>query len=106
MTVYLFDLAGHAIAFRRSWDDPYVFDLDGRWIGWQPWQGNDVVAPDGHYLGSVVGDRLVRRNDCGDRCADVTAPDPGCAHPDGPPAPPLVFPNRFAYVDVELRHAG
>ena len=46
MSVYLFDMEGEAIAFRRTWTDRYVFDLRGRWIGWFPWDDHDAVELD------------------------------------------------------------
>ena len=105
MSVYLYDLDGHVIAFRRAWDDQHVFGTDGRWSGWMPWEGLDVVDGRGHYLGSVVGDRLVRRNDCGNRvCRADLADHPETAEPSGRPTRPLAFPNRFAYDDVEELH--
>ena len=107
MSVYLYDLQGRVIAFRRTWDDPHLFDLGGDWVGWQSLDGTDVVGEDGHYVGSVVGDRLVRRNDCVDRVVEVPAEHPVHAEPDGRPTAPLPFPSRFAYDDVEgLRRSG
>lgn len=103
MSVYLFDMAGQAIAFRRTWTDPYVFDTHGRWIGWFAWDDNDAVDRSGHYLGTVVDDRLVRRNDWYDRPCDAAPADPGQVVPTGQPATPHWFPNRFAYDDVKIR---
>jgi len=104
MSVYLFDMDGEAIAFRRTWSDPYLFALDGRWIGWCPWDDNHVVDPQGAYLGSVVDDRLVRLNDWCERSCDTAMPDPGTVRPHGEPVPPHRFPNRFAYQDVAIKH--
>lgn len=104
MSVYLFDLDGGAIAFRRTWSDPYLFDLDGHWIGHCAWADNDVIDPGGHYLGSVVNDRLVRRNDWYERPCRTTASDPGRVSCTGAPRAPLAFPNRFAYEDVRINH--
>lgn len=61
MTVHLFDSSGDFVAFRRTHDDRYLFDVDGNWIGWFPWGDADVVTEDGDYLGTVVGNRLLRR---------------------------------------------
>ena len=102
MSIYLYDMAGRAIAFRRSWDDAYVFDLSGRWIGWCPWADTEVVDRDGDPLGSIVGDRLVVRNDCCSRHCDQHAEDPGPVEPTGTPAAPLHFHHRFAYSDLAL----
>lgn len=104
MSVYLFDMAGDPIAFRRTWTDTYVFDAAGHWLGWLPWDNNDVVDRDGHYLATIVDDRLVRRNDwCNRPCAAPPA-DPGVVAPTGSPLAPHYFPNRFAYDDLRLRH--
>ena len=104
MSVYLYDLDGDVIAFRRAWDDEHVFDTAGRWIGWMPWEGTDVVDARGHYLGSAVGDRLVRRNDGRNRVCTADVEHPERAEPSGRPTTPLEFPNRFAYDDVEQLH--
>ncbi|MGA8850745.1 MAG: 4-fold beta flower protein [Aeromicrobium sp.] len=105
MSVYLFDMEGGAIAFRRTWSDPYVFDLDGHWIGHCAWDDNDVFDLSGRYLGSVVSDRLVRRNDWDGRPSRTTADDPGPVTRSGTPGTPLSFPNCFAYEDVSINHA-
>jgi hypothetical protein len=103
MSVYLFDMDGEAIAFRRTWTDPFVFDLRGHWVGWFPWDNHDAVDRDGHYLGTVVDDRFVRRNDWYERpCAALPA-DPGHVVPTGEPLTPHAFPNCFAYEDVKVR---
>lgn len=104
MSVFLFDMAGEPIAFRRTWMDPYLFDLDGQWIGWCPWNDNHVVGIDGLYLGSVVDDRLVRRNDWCERPCDRSADNPGYVAPSGTPHAPHPFPNRFAYQDIPALH--
>ncbi len=103
MNSYLYDLAGHVIAFRRDPDDPHVFDLDGHWLGWQAWDDRDVAGPDGGYLGTIVCDRLVRRNDWWERPAPDLVPPPRAPRPTGTPLPPAAFPYRFAYEDVALR---
>ncbi len=104
MSVYLFDMEGQAVAFRRSWADQYLFDLNGNWIGWCPWDDNDAVDRRGQYLGTVVDDRIVRRNDLCERPCSVTPADPGRVEPTGRPLAPHDFPNRFAYQDVTIRH--
>ncbi|MEJ3404169.1 hypothetical protein WDJ51_05455 [Rathayibacter sp. YIM 133350] len=60
MTSYLFDLSGDWIAFRHSAEGKYLFSPDGDWIGWFPWDDAEALTPDGDYLGTVVGDRLVQ----------------------------------------------
>lgn len=104
MSVYLFDMGGEPVAFRRTWSDPYVFDLDGHWIGWFPWDDNDAVDLAGHYLGTVVDDRLVRRNDWYERPCQGPATEPGRAEPTGRPGTPHHFFNCFAYEDVKVHH--
>ena len=57
-TQYLFNSSGNWIAFRKG---KYVFDKDGEWIGWLPWQDQDVVGVDGQYLGTIVQDNRFYR---------------------------------------------
>lgn len=105
MSVYLFDMDGGVIAFRRTWTDPFVFDTHGHWLGWFPWDDHDALDPHGDYLGTIVGDRLVRRNDWCLRAPVPPAPaDPGPASPQGTPPAPHHFHNRFAYEDVRISH--
>jgi hypothetical protein len=104
MSTYLYDMGGEPVAFRRTWNDPFVFDLDGCWIGHCAWGDNDVIDRDGRYLGSVVNDRLVRRNDWYERPCRIHADDPGQTVPTGRPGVPMAFPNRFAYEDVLVNH--
>lgn len=61
MVVHLFSNSGDFIAFRRTEDDKFLFNADGDWIGWFPWGDDDAVRPDGAYLGTVVGNRLMHR---------------------------------------------
>lgn len=61
MTSHLFDQSGNWIAFRRSENDKYLFNKSGNWIGWFPWGDSDAVTKDGKYLGTVRGNRLLRR---------------------------------------------
>jgi hypothetical protein len=104
MSVYVYDMGGTASASPRGWNDPYLFDLDGYWIGHCAWDDNDVVGRDGGYLGSIVSDRLVRRNDWCERACPTVGEDPGHAVPTSAPSTPMAFPNRFAYEDVRLGH--
>ena len=58
---HLFNSAGEWIAFRI---ERYVFDVDGEWIGWLPWNDGEVVNPDGEYLGTIcLTNRLLRFDD-------------------------------------------
>ncbi|MCW2769088.1 MAG: hypothetical protein JWR27_521 [Aeromicrobium sp.] len=104
MSVYLFDMQGRTVAFRRTWTDPFVFDVDGHWIGWFPWDDNDAADLEGRYLGTVVDDRFVRRNDWYDRPCPPVPATPGRVSPTGAPPPAHQFWNCFAYEDVRLRH--
>ncbi len=53
---YLFDSRGNWIAFRKG---QHVFDRNSQWIGWTPWQDNEVLTPQGIYLGTIThGNRL------------------------------------------------
>src|SRR5436309_448270 len=63
MTEYLHDSQGVWIAFRADERARHLFNSEGDWIGWFPWDDDDAVTPDGAYLGTVVGDRLLLRED-------------------------------------------
>ena len=55
---HLFSSFGEWIAFRRG---KYVYDTSCEWIGWLPWNDQDVVDASGEYLGTIwSGDRLYR----------------------------------------------
>ena len=54
---YLFNSRGDWIAFLK---DKFVFDTDGNWIGWLPWEDLEIVDTNGEYLGTMVRDRLYR----------------------------------------------
>ena len=55
---HLFDSSGSWIAFRKG---KYVYNPDGTWIGWLPWNDDDVVDPNGEYLATIVNkSRLYR----------------------------------------------
>lgn len=47
---YLFDSSGDWIAFRVG---TFIYDTDGEWIGWLPWDDDYVVDIDGRYLGTI-----------------------------------------------------
>lgn len=100
MSVYLFDMEGEPVAFRQTWTDPYLYDCEGRWIGYFPWDDHDAVDCHGRYLGTVVDDRLVRRNDWYARPCGAVQEPPHHAIPTGTPQTPHAFPNRFAYEDI------
>ena len=48
---HLFDSRGEWVAFRQG---KYVFDRNGDWIGWLPWNDDDIVDTHGEYLGTIV----------------------------------------------------
>jgi len=48
---HFFDSRGNWIAFRRG---KFVFDPNGKWIGWLPWDNDEIVDPCGEYLGTIV----------------------------------------------------
>ncbi|SHI97463.1 hypothetical protein SAMN02745163_01146 [Clostridium cavendishii DSM 21758] len=54
-TEYLYNSKGDWIGFKV---DKYIFDDYSNWIGWLPWEDNDVVSVKGKYLGTIVDDRL------------------------------------------------
>lgn len=62
MTVFYFNNTGNPIAFRRHPTDRFLFDKSGNWIGWFPWGDNDAADKEGNYLGTVVGNRLLKRD--------------------------------------------
>ncbi|MBP5788822.1 MAG: hypothetical protein J6W29_01130 [Neisseriaceae bacterium] len=71
---YLFDSAGRWIAFRKR---RYVFDRDSRWIGWTPWDDNEVYSPNGSYLGTITyGNRLYCYRERDDRGTPGTIEPP------------------------------
>lgn len=43
MTQNFFNTAGQWIAFRRNPNDKYLFDKNGKWVGWFPWEDGDAV---------------------------------------------------------------
>ena len=47
---YLFDSSGEWICFKKG---KFVYDIEGNWIGWLPWNDLDVVTTDGEYLGTI-----------------------------------------------------
>ncbi len=55
---YLYNSSGRWIAFRQG---KYVFDPEGKWVGWLPWGDGQVVDVEGRYLGTIYPeDRLYR----------------------------------------------
>ena len=95
MTAYLHDSQGTWIAYRTDDTGRFLFNPDGDWIGWFPWNDDDVVTPEGHYLGTVVGDRLL---------TDTAHPFRGT--PDYPGAPrypgQVSYPGAAAFVSMPV----
>lgn len=59
--LHYFNSSGQWIAFRRNSDDRYLFDRQGNWVGWFPWDDNEIFDLKGEYLGVVMdGDRIYR----------------------------------------------
>ena len=48
---HLFNSSGEWIAFRQGQD---VFDKRCNWVGWLPWDDDDVATQEGEYLGTIV----------------------------------------------------
>ncbi|WP_182263082.1 hypothetical protein [Rhodococcus sp. UFZ-B548] len=61
MVNFYFDRGGQPVAFRRTDGDKFLFGKSGKWIGWFPWGDADAVDTKGKYLGTVVGNRFLRR---------------------------------------------
>ncbi|PVZ52230.1 hypothetical protein C9424_20680 [Arthrobacter sp. H-02-3] len=62
MAIFYFSSVGNPVAFRRTENDRFLFDKTGNWIGWFPWGDSDAVDKDGNYLGTTVGNRLLKRD--------------------------------------------
>lgn len=87
---FLYDLDGEWIAFRTDYDGKYLFDVNGEWIGWFPWHDDDAVDRNGHYLATVLENRLLRRLEPGYHAV----PD----YPGEPEYPGSVgYPGRMGY---------
>ena len=58
--LFLFDTSGTWIAFRVK---KFLFNIDGKWIGWFPWKEDIAITPDGKYLGTIYNNnRLLKSN--------------------------------------------
>ena len=85
--VHLFASDGRWIAWYRP-GLPYVWSVRNQWIGWFAWPadsevGTDLLDPSENYLGTVVGDRLLRRTFRMPRPVVARVPEP--RRPVGPP---------------------
>ena len=93
MTAYLHDSQGVWVAFRTEERGRFLFNPDGDWIGWFPWDDEEAVTPGGAYLGTVHGDRLFRDTGHGYRG------DPG--YPGAPAYPgQAAYPGAGAYTSL------
>jgi hypothetical protein len=86
---YLFNSSGQWIATLT--DDRYLFDPQGKWVGWMPWDGADVADSDGKYLGTRYGDRLYQLIDAPAHEAPTAEPAP--PEPEPMPRPPRLRPE-------------
>ena len=50
MVEYLFDYSGNWIAFKIG---KFLYNEDGDWIGWFPYDDKIAVDTDGEYLGAI-----------------------------------------------------
>lgn len=62
MADFLYDSSGDWIAWRRTIGDQFLFNDGGDAIGWFPRGDTDAVNMNGDYLGTVVGNRLLRKD--------------------------------------------
>lgn len=81
---FLYSSDGDVVAYQEG---QYVFDVDGRWLGFVPSETADVFTPEGKYLASICEDR--RLYILPDRPAQALRPAPAPrkmpAIPDLPP---------------------
>lgn len=75
MSIPLFNLEGEAVAFVRHNGDNVLFNAKGSPIGWFAWQDDDVATWEGEYLGTVEGDRLLRKQSPGFRSSPGFPPN-------------------------------
>lgn len=47
---FLYNSSGDGIALRVGKN---IFDTDGNWIGWMPWNNSYVLTPNGGYIGTI-----------------------------------------------------
>jgi hypothetical protein len=77
MAVHYFDSHGRWIAFRPSETSKHLFSPRGQWLGWLAWDGTDVCsATTGRYLGTIRGDRLLRKTSVPSRMTPMTQMTP------------------------------
>ena len=101
MADYLYDSRGEPIAFRRGRN---VHNMRGDWIGWFPWNDADVVTPGGAYLGTVVGDELLKKVGRANRGHPGNPGNPGNPGAPGHPGNRGSRGLRAGYVDVDRSH--
>lgn len=100
---YYFSSTGEWIAFRLSETDRYLFDKKGNWIGWFPWNDNDIVRIDGQYLGTVFyGNRIYRRAQVPSKRDPGFVMDPGEAQYVSHPGHAAPYAPPHGYKDVDM----
>ena len=52
---YLYNSRGEFIAYRIG---DFVFNNNNEWIGWLPWDDQEIVSQMGEYVGTIYKDRL------------------------------------------------
>ena len=100
---YYFNSFGDWVAYRRFPNDRYLFNRKGHWIGWLPWNDNEVVDINGQYLGTIVdGDRLLRKSspDPHRREAGFIV-HPGSGGYPGSPGGAPHYPLPFGFKDID-----
>ncbi|MCV9996390.1 hypothetical protein OIU93_19140 [Paeniglutamicibacter sp. ZC-3] len=79
MVVYYFSSQGRWIAFRENETGKNLFGPRTEWLGWPVWDGQDVCgAATKSYLGTLVGDRLLRKASAPSRVAPFAPFAPSC----------------------------
>lgn len=101
---HYFSSSGQWIAYRRNGGDRYLFDRQGNWIGWFPWNDNDAVDLNGEYLGTVVDEnRLYRSTSPQGQAREVGfVTHPGRSGYPGFPGPGLPCVSPLGFKDIDL----
>jgi hypothetical protein len=77
VAIHYFDSRGNWIAFRPNESSRHLFDPHGRWIGWLAWNDDDVCGAESHqYLGTLRGDRLLKKTSPRSRMAPMAPMTP------------------------------
>lgn len=101
---YYFSSSGEWIAFRRPEHKRYLFGTKGNWIGWFPWDDNEIVDLNGQYLGTVFNkNRIYRKTPPDPQKREVGfMMDPGTARPVSDPGPTTPYVAPYGYKDVDM----